>query len=105
MAFVPLIRFKVGESAVGTVIYNDANGRLTRFEWSGIPPGYEVRVTIFDTLSASHPDPVFAGSFTESGQTPIAGSYNAVEETFQGETFMALPPNIIIVFSGFVQQA
>jgi hypothetical protein len=96
MPSVPLETFIVADDAVGIVEYNDANQRISRFYWQGVPSGVTVYVTIWD-LNVG-PDPVYEGSFMGSGETNISGNRQAVEETVEGETYWAIPPEIRVAF-------
>lgn len=92
---VPLESFTVGD-VTGHVEYNDANQRISRFYWNDVPAGFELQVTIWDSNDPSYPSPVFEGTFTASGETPIAGNHRAVEvpDEFDGELAYRIPPNI-----------
>ena len=100
MPVVPLETFTCGD-AIGIIEYQDANMRISRFYWESIPALSVVNVEIWDTLDASYPDPVFSGSFTDSGETPIAGNYQAEMESdpYGGDSYPAIPSNIIIRFA------
>lgn len=95
MPSVPLESFTTGP-VVGHVEYNNANKRISRFYWNNVPDGFSLHVVIWDELHPSFPNPVFEGDFTQSGETPIAGNYRAVEvpDDYDGQLNDRIPPNI-----------
>lgn len=95
MPAAELEKFTVG-SVIGIIEYNDANLRISRFYWSGVPAGFELYVVVHDELDPVYPDPVFEGTFVDAGETPIAGGYRAVEvaDPVDGELVYSIPPNI-----------
>ncbi len=99
MPIAPLETFTCND-AIGIVEYQDANLRISRFYWENIPVSCVIHVTIWDELDSSYPDPVFTGDFTDSGETPIAGNYQAEMESdpYGGNSYPAIPSNIMISF-------
>lgn len=90
--------FYVG-GAKGWVEYNPNNNRISRFEWLGIPPGTVITVVIWDTLDPAWPDPIFMGTFTQDGNGPIPGNYQAVPDPTNPPDGMMIPPNIKVAMS------